>query len=85
MATCTTRAFRSEATKEGRRLEENKRVRERVTQIEAKLDQINKEMDTAYIKIKDELMLAELGRQQTGSERSFSNATTVYGTDYLEK
>ncbi|KAK6755148.1 hypothetical protein RB195_013869 [Necator americanus] len=68
-----------------RRLEENKRVRERVTQIEAKLDQINKEMDTAYIKIKDELMLAELGRQQTGSERSFSNATTVYGTDYLEK
>ncbi|EYC34482.1 hypothetical protein Y032_0001g436 [Ancylostoma ceylanicum] len=70
-----------------RRLNENKCVRERVNQLEAKLNQINKDMDTAYIKIKDELMRAELGQQQRGpsSSGSASKATSLYNTDYMEK
>ncbi|KAL6741355.1 hypothetical protein Aduo_014617 [Ancylostoma duodenale] len=70
-----------------RRLNENKCVRDRVNQLEAKLNQINKEMDNAYIKIKDELTRAELGGHQmrASSSASASKATSVYSTDYIEK
>ncbi|KHJ85350.1 hypothetical protein OESDEN_14928 [Oesophagostomum dentatum] len=69
-----------------RRLKANKHVRERCGHLEEKLDQLNKDMDAAYIKIKDELTRAELGRTKgSTSSVSTSKTTSVYTTDYLEK
>ncbi|KAK6012059.1 hypothetical protein OSTOST_22799, partial [Ostertagia ostertagi] len=47
-----------------KRLSENKKVRERLKNLDAKLDQVNREMENAYVKIKDQLTRAELGHQR---------------------
>lgn len=46
-----------------KRLNENKRVRERLKDLDVKLDAINREMESSYVKIKDQLTKAELGKQ----------------------
>ncbi|CAJ0592006.1 unnamed protein product [Cylicocyclus nassatus] len=69
-----------------KRLTENKRALDRCKDLESKLQRIDKDMDTAYIKIKGELMHAELGRHYSDkSSGTVSHATSLYDTDYLER
>ncbi|VDO61402.1 unnamed protein product [Haemonchus placei] len=69
-----------------KRLDETKKVQERLKNLDTKLDQVNKEMENAYIKIKDQLTRAEVGHQhrKDGTPSATSNlsyCSTVSGRE----
>ncbi|KAJ1354124.1 hypothetical protein KIN20_010949 [Parelaphostrongylus tenuis] len=51
-----------------RRLKENRKLHERIMNLDYKLDQINNEIENAFVKIENELGATELGRQMSLQE-----------------
>ncbi|VDL69829.1 unnamed protein product [Nippostrongylus brasiliensis] len=64
-----------------RRLQANRKVRERLNSLDMKLDQVNRDMEAAYIKIKDLLTKAELGKSRRFGCSKHPNCSP-YSCDY---